>query len=179
VDSTPDSVRIHYQRLPGRLQTFEQKRVANAQGCAITLLESADIATPMTIEGRVALEPGAPIVWFTFDGAWHDIGRFHDADGRFTGFYANVLTPVMGLDGNEWRTTDLFLDVWLRSGVDAVAVLDRDEFEEARARGWIDNVTAERALEETSTIERLHAAGAWPPAIAFEWPIERARAAVE
>ena len=41
------------------------------------------------------------MVWTTYRGdVWHDVGRFHLADGTFTGYYANILTPV-GIDGGD------------------------------------------------------------------------------
>ena len=166
-------VRIHYRRLPDRDRVFEQARVEESAECVVTLLESAPIPAPVTAGGRVVLEPGAPVVWFTFPGAWHDIGRFHLADGSFTGFYANVLTPVR-MDGERWDTTDLALDVW--SGVDgAVEVLDEDEFEEAVRNRWLDAATARRARAEADALAAAARAGSWPPPIAREWDLARAR----
>src|SRR5690606_1976306 len=87
-------VEIHYTRPPGRTTVFRQHVVQRTSGCVVTLLEHTDIAKPIMVRGVTVLEPGAPVVWFTFPGLWHDVGRFHTAAGRFTGFYANVLTPV-------------------------------------------------------------------------------------
>ncbi|HEV2149065.1 MAG TPA: DUF402 domain-containing protein, partial [Longimicrobiaceae bacterium] len=142
-----DTVRIRYRRLPDREQLFEQALVEDAGEHVVTLLKAAGLPRPVRAAGRVVLEPGAPVVWFTYRGdVWHDVGRFHLADGTFTGCYANVLTPV-GMRGSEWETTDLALDVW--SGADgAVEVLDRDEFDEAVRNGWLDAGTAARALAE-------------------------------
>ena len=147
------SVRIHYRRPPDRVQVFEQAVVEDDGRCVVTWLPSAQLTKPVMAGGRVVLEPGAPVVWFTYRGdVWHDVGRFHRADGTFTGLYANVLTPVV-MDGARWDTTDLFLDVWM--GADGrVEILDRDEFDAALAAGWIDAPTAARALAEA---ERLAA----------------------
>jgi predicted RNA-binding protein associated with RNAse of E/G family len=57
-------------------------------------MPAAGVTRPTVVNGRAVLEPGAPVVWFTFPGRHHDIGRFHTADGAFTGCYANILTPV-------------------------------------------------------------------------------------
>jgi predicted RNA-binding protein associated with RNAse of E/G family len=123
----------------------------------------------------VVLEPGAPVVWTTYAGEWHDVGRFHLADGTFTGTYANVLTPVE-MHGGVWTTTDLCLDVWL--GADGrVEILDRDEFDAARAAGWMDDATAARALAEAERLAGAARRGEWPPAHVREWTLERARAA--
>ena len=170
-------VRIHYRRPPDRLQVFEQALVQDDGACIVTYLPAAKLTKPVTAGGRVVLEPGAPVVWFTYRGdVWHDIGRFHLADGTFTGLYANVLTPVR-MDGAEWDTTDLFLDVWM--GADGgVEVLDRDEFDEALAAGWVDARTAARALAEAERLAADARCGAWPPAPVHAWTLERARSVV-
>jgi len=139
----------------------------------VTFARDLVVEPPRTIGGQVALERGSDIVWFTFPDVWHDIGRFHTADGVFRGFYANILTPPTFHPGGVWRTTDLFLDVWLRPGDDPI-VLDRDEMDEAYERGWINTKVRRRALEEVERILAALARGNWPPAVAHRWTRERA-----
>ena len=142
----------------------------------VTLAEGLPYEPPMRIEGDVVLELGSDVVWFTFPGLWHDVGRFHRADGTFTGLYANVLTPPV-FDGTRWDTTDLFLDVWL--GRDGTALLlDEDELDEALGREFIDAATAARAREEGRRLIAGVRDGSWPPAIVGEWTLERCREAL-
>ena len=169
----PDTVEIHYRRLDGTVQLFRQIVVAETADYVVTFLSAAALKRPVRAGGRVVLEPGAPVVWVTYPGRWHDVGRFHLADGTFTGFYANVLTPVV-MEGGRWETTDLALDVWL--GADgAVEVLDRDELADALRSGRIDPAMAERAEEEAGMIEERARHGDWPPPEVLEWTLERAR----
>ncbi|HEU4883719.1 MAG TPA: DUF402 domain-containing protein [Longimicrobium sp.] len=169
-----DTVTIHYRRPPNRLEVFEQAVVDDDGTCVVTYLPSAKVKKAMEIGGRVVLEPGAPIVWFTWRGdVWHDVGRFHRADGTFTGLYANVLTPVR-MDGANWETTDLFLDVWMDAD-GGVEILDRDEFDAALAAGWITPSTAARALAEAERLADDARRGTWPPAPVREWTVERVR----
>lgn len=142
----------------------------------MTLLDRADIARPSLVDGAPILEPGSPVVWFTFRGAYHDVGRFHRADGTFTGLYANVLTPVDGLDGAAWETTDLFLDVWLPADGGSPRLLDADELDDAVARDWVDRVDADAARAEAERLIGGARAGTWPPPLVHEWTLERARA---
>lgn len=141
----------------------------------VTFLEHTPLRRPVEVGGRVVLEDGAPVVWFTFPGRRHDIGRFHRAGGTFTGIYANILTPVEFLDESTWATTDLFLDIWLDPATGKTTVLDRGELEEARARGWIDDELAASARREAATILRAARRGDWPPAVVGEWTLERVR----
>lgn len=169
-----DVVHIHYHRPPDRLDVFEQPVVEDDGECVVTYLAAADIAKPMVVAGRVLLEPGSPIVWFTWRGdVWHDVGRFHRADGTLTGVYANILTPVQ-MEGGRWETVDLFLDVWI--GVDLqIEVLDVEELRAAHAAGWIDSGLATRAgLEMRSLVAGAHE-GTWPPVQVREWTLERVR----
>lgn len=144
-------------------------------------MPAAGVDHPTEVAGRTVLEPDSPVVWFTFPGQRHDIGRFHRADDRFTGIYANILTPVEiqgGKTEDVWRTTDLFLDVFI--DLDGrVHLLDEDELDEALRRGWIDSDTARTALAEADRLVAAARSGTWPPAIVRDWTLTRARAVAD
>lgn len=165
-------VAIHYHRPPDRLRIYDQRIVLERDDVIITLSEPLDLPEPMLLDGDVMLEGGSLALWFTFPGLWHDIGRFHTADGRETGLYANVLTPVE-IDGNTWRTTDLYLDVWRPVG-GTVRILDEDELAEALDAGHVDRRTAERAQKEATALYARAGDGSWPPPVVDEWSLARA-----
>jgi predicted RNA-binding protein associated with RNAse of E/G family len=168
------TVRIDYLRPPDRKEIFVQKLLLDDPDVKITLAENVPFDPPIEILGGIALEAGSDAVWFTFPGKWHDIGRFHLADGRFTGIYANILTPPILRPDHTWETTDLFLDVWIgRDG--KLTILDEDQLRVAETQGWIARDTADRAREEVRKIQAAHAEGRWPPPIVEEWTLERAR----
>lgn len=171
VASTTEPVRIHYRRPPGREDVFVQQLVERTPDCVITYLGRTALGRNLVVNERVVLDDGAPAIWFTFPGRWHDIGRFHRLDGTFTGTYANILTPVRFTGPSAWETTDLFLDLWTDDR--GTVVLDEAEFEHAVAQGWLDEATARRAREEADALADQAAAGAWPPAIVEAWPLER------
>lgn len=169
-------VSIHYRRLPNRLRVYDQRVVADRDHVVVTLSEPLELDEPMTFNDEIMLERGSLAVWFTFPDSWHDIGRFHAADGTFTGLYANVITPpVMG--ESIWHTTDLFLDVWWpRHG--EPHLLDEDELARALERGQIEQSLASRARLEAERLLELAEAGAWPPPIVERWTLERSLARV-
>ncbi len=156
-------VEIRYHRPPDRLDVFVQDLVVDAPDCKITLHDPATLGRTLRVGGRTIYEPGAPVVWFVFPDAWHDIGRFHLRDGTFTGFYVNLIAPPE-LRPEAWTLYDLCLDVWLEPD-GAFQVLDRDEFDEAVDQGWIDPATARRARAELDRILADIRAGRWPPEI--------------
>ncbi len=167
------TISIHYRRLPDAERIFEQRLVEDAGEYVVTLLEAAPLPRAVVVGERTVLEPGAPVVWFTYPGLWYDIGRFHLQDGTFTGYYANILTPVQ-MQGDRWETTDLCLDVWKESD-GRVEILDELEFEEAVEAGWIDGATAAAAREAAETLALAARQGVWPPPHVERWDLERAR----
>ncbi|MDT8368886.1 MAG: DUF402 domain-containing protein [Longimicrobiales bacterium] len=171
-------VEIDYRRAGGERVTYRQRLVHAGDDVVVTLLAETPIATPKRVGGRVILEPGSPVVWFTFPGAWHDIGIFHTADGVRTGIYANLLTPVHLAPPTErvwrWTTTDLCLDLWIGSDVAEACLLDQDEFDRAVSTGEIDALTAARARREGDRLLAAARRDEWPPAVVGEWPLERA-----
>ena len=158
-------------RPPGRMTIFRQRLVQRRDDCTVTLLEHADVRAPVMVRDRVVLEPGAPVVWFTFPEAWHDIGRFHTATGEFTGYYANILTPVRFITPTRWETTDLFLDVWLDEG--GPVLLDEDELDAALRAGHVAAEAAARAHAEAAHLCAAARAGSWPPPVCREWTLDR------
>lgn len=178
-DVTPHPlVHIHYLRPPDRKEIFTQELLLDDPEVKVTFARSLPFDPPIEILGEVALERGSDAVWFTFPGLWHDIGRFHRSDGTFTGIYANILTPPLIQPDGVWHTTDLFLDLWQKPGGE-LAVLDRDQLEEALDRGWVTEKTARRAEEEVARIQTRFTQGRWPPPIVGHWTRERALGGTE
>ena len=157
---------------------FRQHLVLDRDDVKVTLATDLSFEPPIRIGEQIALETGSSAVWFTFPGAWHDIGLFHRADGTPTGTYANILTPPQMEPGGVWRTTDLFLDLWI-DHQGALSVLDRDQFDEAVAAGWMDAGTAASALQEVTRLTAAFDEGTWPPPVVVEWPLHRAEAAAK
>jgi len=171
---------IHYRRLPTDEQTYRQPIVHESDDVIVSLTDPLVIEHRPPADTGPMLETGSRVLWFTFAGRWHDVGRFHAADGTFRGFYTNVLTPpriARSRDVTTWTTTDLFVDVWCPvSG--GVMLLDEDELADALAREHIDVELARRARGEADWLAGLADSGEWPPRIAREWTLERALAAL-
>lgn len=175
-------VHIHYHRPPDRTRIYVQELVLDAPEVKVSFQGEAPVDRPLVVDGRTVLEPGSPVVWFTFPDRWHDIGRFHTADGSFTGLYANILTPAELHRPDDalarWATTDLFLDVWV--GTDgAIRILDEEEWAEAVERGLLDDETAARARREADDVADAARSDAWPPPVVREWTLERVRGAID
>jgi predicted RNA-binding protein associated with RNAse of E/G family len=167
-------VKIHYCRPPARITVYENELLHADEDVTITVVRATQLEKPARVDGDVILENGSPVIWFTFPFADHDIGRFHTHDGAFTGLYANILTPVEFISPTEWRSTDLFLDVWIGNDGNA-RILDEDELDEALQLGWVDEQTADAARATARRLVQQHRDGTWPPPVVYDWPLERLR----
>lgn len=177
------TVRIHYLRPPDRRTVYEQRLLHDDGRVKVTLARDLPFDPPLVVNGEVALERGSDAVWFTFPGAWHDIGRFYGADGRLTGIYANVITPCLFEAGHVWHTTDLFVDLWVparkgRPRPAEAALVDLDELAEAEARGDLSPDLARRARAEGARLLAAARDGRWPPPVVQAWTRERALGAL-
>lgn len=170
-------VRIHYRRPHAPDALFIQRLVHRDSSVLVSYMPATPLSRDLVVHGRPVLQNGSPVVWFTFPGAWYDVGRFHLPDGTFTGIYANILTPVRFLDELSWETTDLYLDVWL-DHAGGITVLDEDELAQAEARGWLEPAHARAARAEAARVVELAGRGEWPPRVVDEWTLERVRQVV-
>ena len=166
-------VDIPYRRIGRAAETYRQLVLESGAPGIVTFQSHTPIQSPARVDGATILEPGSPVIWFTFPRAWHDIGLFHRADGTFTGVYANILTPVEFVGEGAWATTDLCLDVWAPPGGRA-RLLDEAELDEAEAAALIDRELAGRARAEAAALLRGHRAGRWPPGLVGGWSLARA-----
>ena len=167
-----DLIQLHYDR-PGKGVTqFEEWLVLDRGDAKVLLLERFD-GDDVVADGTTILAAGAPVVWYVFPETWHDIGRFHDAQDNFTGWYTNLCTP-MEMAGSTWRTRDLFLDLWQPVDDDPVW-LDEDELNAAVQSNIIDTYTHKRIKNERALIDMQMKMQGWPPPIARDIDLEQAR----
>ncbi len=166
-------VDVHYRRIGRPAQVYRQFVLETRPDVVVTFQPRTPIHEPLVVDGLTILEPRSPVVWFSFLDEWYDIGLFHRANGAVTGLYGNILTPLEFIDGRNWATTDLCLDIWMpRWGPSRL--LDEGELDAAETGGRIDPKLAARARAEASALMHASLAGAWPPPVTAEWSLARA-----
>lgn len=167
--------RIHYEyHRPGKgVSVFDQVLVLDRPDVKVLLLEAYH-GEPLSADGRVILEPGAPVLWYVFPEKWHDIGRFHLADETLTGWYTNFTTPVE-MGGEVWRASDLFLDLWQPADGGTPVWLDEDEFTEAARKRIIDPTTKRRIENERAMLQLQLKMHQWPPPVTRDIDLAQAR----
>ena len=170
------SINYEYRR-PGKPAThFQEWLVLDRPDVKVLLLE--EYAGPDVRVDRVPiLASGAPIVWYVFPEKWHDIGRFHLADGTLTGWYTNLCLPVQ-IGPDRWVGNDLFLDLW-QPAEGEPRWLDEDELDQAVRSRLIDPATRRRIQNERTMIDLQVKQGAWPPPVARDIDLAQARALKE
>lgn len=168
----PRTIHYRYTR-PGKdVDVYDHWLVVDDANLKVLLMEEYG-GEPLCIDGTAVAEPGSALLWFVFPDAWHDIGRFHLADGTFTGWYTNLCTPV-AMDGDVWSSTDLFLDHWMTPD-GRHSWLDEDELRDAVAGGLLSGETRTRIARERSVIQTHLDLGAWPPPEAVGMDLAAAR----
>lgn len=152
------------------MRRHRQELLLDEPDLKVTLFRIPGGDRPRTLADGVTLEPGARMLWFTFPGRGYEVAAVHDRRGRLLGHYTNLVRPPE-LEGDSWRITDLFLDVW--QPVDGPPrVLDRDEFEAAREEGRITEADARRTEALCREIMERARRGDWPPRPVEAWPLE-------
>jgi predicted RNA-binding protein associated with RNAse of E/G family len=165
-------IRIHYHRPDRGTTVFEEHLVLDRPDVKVTLLETYEGSDTFAGD-RLILSAGAPVVWFVYPDLCRDVGRFHLADGTFTGWYTNLRAPIR-MDGNDWYCTDLFLDHWLPADGSPGRWLDEDELTAARHAGLVSAADFEVVQRERAAVE-AQLGSAWPPAMACELDLLEAR----
>jgi len=171
----PSRVRIHYHRPDRGTTVFTEHVVLDRPDVKETLLDAYDGAEAYAGD-RLILAAGAPVVWFVYPDLCRDVGRFHLADGTFTGWYTNLRGPIR-IDGGDWYCTDLFLDHWLPADGSPGRWLDENELEAARRTGIVTEADLAVVRRERAAVNAALGT-AWPPQLAYEMDLETAYGAV-
>ncbi len=168
------ATQINYEyRRPGKATTeFVEWLVLDRADAKVLLLEEYT-GPEVRVDGVPILASGAPIVWYIFPERWHDIGRFHLADGTHSGWYTNLCLPVE-IGPERWVGNDLFLDLWQPAHGEP-QWLDEDELDQAVRSRLIDPATRRRIQNERTMIELQVKQGAWPPPVARDVDLAQAR----
>lgn len=168
------AVRIHYHRPDRGTTVFHERLVLDQDDLKVTLLDDYQ-GRDAHADGALILSAGAPVVWFVFPSLCRDVGRFHLADGTFTGWYTNLRAPIR-MEGPDWYCTDLFLDHWLPADGSPGCWLDEDEFADGVAAGLVTPEHLDIAHAERAAVTAAVAAGAWPPPLARDLDLASALA---
>ena len=166
--------RVHYAyHRPGKQSAvYDQWLVLDRPDMKVLLQD--DCGGPAITAGETVIhQPGAPMIWFVFPEKWYDIGRFHLADGTFTGWYTNLTKPVE-INGDRWSATDLFLDLWTPA-TGGTVWLDEQDLERATRDKTLDRATRQRIDNERALIELQVKLGTWPPQITRDIDLAQAR----
>lgn len=169
-------VRIHYHRPDRGTTEFDEHLVLDRPDVKVTLLEQYDGKAAYAGD-RLILAAGAPVVWFVCPDLHRDVGRFHLADGTFTGWYTNLRGPLR-MDGPNWYCTDLFLDHWLPADGGPGTWLDEDELDAAVRADLVSSGELSLVHAEREIVTAEVAAGRWPPPLARALGLAEARASV-
>jgi predicted RNA-binding protein associated with RNAse of E/G family len=152
------------------MDTYLQELLLDEPDLKITLQVQTPGAPSIDIANGVTLGAGSFLLWYLFPRQPFEIGAFHDRDGRLVGEYVNLVKPSTPA-GTRWTIDDLVLDLWLAPGAPP-RVLDQDELEEARRRGWVSGEDAADAWRALRVILFRIEADDWPPEPVRRWGLD-------
>jgi GrpB-like predicted nucleotidyltransferase (UPF0157 family)/predicted RNA-binding protein associated with RNAse of E/G family len=139
-------LRLRYVRLPDRVTELRDKLVYRSRRVVVGEGRIASVHR-VVFDGEVVMAPGYQIVYFELIGKWFSVGKIRDVQGKFKGYYCDIVTPPRLLADGGLELTDLFLDLWVSPDL-RYKVLDEEELEEAYRKGWIVEQLYERAKKE-------------------------------
>lgn len=140
---------VSYKRPPNRIVNYHHILLYDGSE-GIVSASTMELPESLAIEATKASKKHYLILWFNFPLAWHDIGAVYEGLGELRGYYCDIITPIRRTC-EGFRTTDLFLDLWVFPEGRYV-ILDQDEFEEAIKRKWIGNRWKKRARMELGSL---------------------------
>lgn len=158
------------RRPPDRERRHVHELLLDGDEVRVALQRRPRDAAPRDVADGVVLPPGARLLWFVFPGRPWEVAALHEPSGRLLGHYTNLIRPPE-LGPDEWRITDLFLDLW-QPADGPPRLADREELAEARKLGWIPAGEAGRVEELGRRLLARARAGSWPPEPVERWTLE-------
>ncbi|MGQ9514609.1 MAG: DUF402 domain-containing protein [Thermoproteota archaeon] len=162
---------LYYRRPPDRLDIIEVQ-VLKDTSSFVVLRHTLKVSKPLEVDRRIVIGNGYDAAWFIYRGKYYTIGVIRDLAGSFTGYYCDIILPLVSLDG-AYEATDLFLDLWITPDGRAF-VLDEDEFKEAVSKGWISSKVAHIAREVMDRMIRAVKEGTFPPKLVRDFVMGKA-----
>lgn len=161
------TITLRYRRPPDNIVTYVHELLKDMEDLIVQRFTFPNFSKEFLVDGEKVLDEGYTGIYFEFVDDWHDIIKVHDREGKFVGYYCDINTPIIRIPGG-YSCTDLFLDLWVFPDMRHF-VLDRDEFEEAVANGWLTDEEEQMAEETLAMLIDDVKAGRFPPAVVKDW----------
>ena len=132
------------------------------EGILVVRSQLINPSKDLVVDRKTVLEKGFSAVVFEFRRRYYGIAKIYDKNKNFTGFFCNINTPIERFE-DGYKTTDLFLDLWVYPDGTKYIVLDEDEFEEALKENWLDEKLARKARETLGQLIEMVKEKKFPP----------------
>lgn len=155
-----ETITLTYKRLPDRINYFQQNLLYKDDNVIVTS-QRVRPSSPIIENGETVLGDNYTAVWFVFTGKWYDIGKIYNLDNEWTGYYCDIIKPVIR-SSDKFEIIDLFLDLWV-SPNGSYEIQDEDEFETAIQAGFISSDLAKKARNALIDLIDEVTTGRFPP----------------
>jgi len=164
---------FEYTRLPDNVVRWRHWKLHEDSEALVSAFHDPDLPRPLMAGDEVIVEGSFSGISYNFWDKWFNVISVYDERMEFRGYYSDILTPIK----KTWTlvtTTDLFLDLFMFPD-GRWKVVDEDEFEEALAKGLMDDGIARSARTALDEISKRAEAGDWPPEIVKRVPSDPVR----
>lgn len=171
-DITKD-LTFEYTRLPEDVIRWRHWKLYEDKENLVSAFYDPELPSPLMAGDEVIVEGSFSGISYNFWDQWFNVISVYDERMEFKGYYSDILTPIQ----KTWTlvtTTDLFLDLFMFPDGRWI-VVDEDEFEEALAKGMMDDGIARNARAAIDMISKRAKAGDWPPDIVNKVPSDPVR----
>ena len=152
---------LRYVRLPDNVLDLHDDLVYRSKEVIVGKSHIRS-ANSVVFDGKTVLASGYQIVYFEMMRKWFSVGKIRDLDGKYTGYYCDIITPPCLLIDGVVEITDLFLDLWVSPDL-RYKVLDEEELEDALEKGWIAKQLYEKSRIELEKLVTSVKRGDFPP----------------
>jgi predicted RNA-binding protein associated with RNAse of E/G family len=167
-------LQFHYTRLPDDLVVYRQWKVHQDGEVLVSVFHEGSLRRPLVADGRAIADRSFFGISYNFWDQWYNVISIYDEDLAFVCYYSDIMTPVQKT-WNVVTATDLFLDfVLFPDGT--WAIKDADEFEDAVAKGYMDEGIEGIARRTLDELVGRAKAGEWPPECVKRIPADPIRA---
>jgi predicted RNA-binding protein associated with RNAse of E/G family len=159
---------FEYTRLPDDVVRWRHWKLLEDAEVLVSAFYDPDLPRPLMAGDETIVEGCFSGISYNFWDQWYNVISVYDEDFEFKGYYSDILTPIQ----KTWTlvtTTDLFLDLFMFPD-GRWMVVDEDEFEQALAKGLMDEGIARNARAAIEEISGMAKAGHWPPDVVKRVP---------
>jgi predicted RNA-binding protein associated with RNAse of E/G family len=154
-------LRLLYVRLPHTISDLSNSLIYESRRIIVGISETRP-SKPIEFGGKIVMNTGFQGTFFILRGKWFVVSKIRDVQGKHTGYYCDIVTPLNRSKEGILELTDLFLDLWVSPEL-KYKVLDEEELEQALEKSSITKLLYKKAKSELRKLVKTVKNREFPP----------------